>query len=282
MEGLPELPGRHAGVLGELLVEVILGVIPHHLGDAGDGQVCGDQQVLGLPDAAAQQVLPGGIAAGLLEHMGQVVGADVESLPDLLEGQGLAVVAVDIVLHLFPQGRRLRISGGPEGDGAGDGQGPVQQRQHQPVAKDLAVGPVLGEIAVDQLVQGPQVGQLPAHRIDRGRVLRHQGILPQPRQAQPAHGDAAAGKGCVGQLVMDHAAVEYQKIARLYVVSRFADQEAGASLLDQQHLHKVGVGVEQPGMGLIGKLAAADVEQPGHGVRGKGGLVVPLDKALYL
>lgn len=269
-------------MLGELLVEIILGVIPHHLGDAGDGQVRGDQQVLGLADAAAQQVLPGGVAAGLLEDMGQVVGADVEGLPDLLEGQGLAVMPVDIVLHLLSERRRLRVGGGPQGDGAGDGQRPVQQRQHQPVAEDLAVRAVLGEVAVNQLVQRPQVGQLLAHGIDRGGVLRRQGVFPQTRQAQPAHGDAAAGEGGVGQLVMDHAAVEDQQIPRLHIICRLADQKAGAALFHQQHLHKIRVGVEQPGMGPVGKQPAADIEQPGHGVRCEGGVIIPLDKALHL
>ena len=67
---LPELVGRHTHIFGELQIEIALRIIPHHLRNARDRQVGGDEQGLRLADAAAQQILHGGIPAHLLEHMG--------------------------------------------------------------------------------------------------------------------------------------------------------------------------------------------------------------------
>ena len=206
----------------------------------------------------------------------------MEGLAQLLEGQRLPEMMVNVLLDLVGQGGRLRVGAHPQGGGAGDGQRPVQQGQHQAVAEHLAVRPVVGEVAEHHVVQRPEVCPLRPRGVDRGGILRDEGVFPQSRQPQAAHGDAPATKGTVGQLVVDHAAVEDQQVPRLNLVGIVADEEAGAALVDEQHLHKVRVGVEQPGMGLLGGGPAADVQQPGHGLRREGGLVISFDKALEL
>ena len=84
LDGLAEFSGGHPHVFGELEVEVILSLIAHQLCDAGDGQVGLQQQVLGLADATAGEILHGGVAADLLEHVGEVIGAGVEGVPQSL------------------------------------------------------------------------------------------------------------------------------------------------------------------------------------------------------
>ena len=206
----------------------------------------------------------------------------MEGLAQLLEGQRLPEMMVNVLLDLVGQGGRLRVGAHPQGGGAGDGQRPVQQGQHQAVAEHLAVLPLRGEVAEHDVVQGPEVRQLRTHGVDRGLVLGDEGVFPQARQPQAAHGDAPAAEGTVGELVVYHAAVEYQQVPRPDLVGVVADQEAGMPLVDEQYLHKVRVGVEQPWMGLLSGRPAADVQQPGHGLRREGGLIIPFDKTLDL
>ena len=67
---LAELVGRHADVFGKLQIEIALGIVTHHLGNARNRQVGRNQQGLRLADAAAQELLHRGIPAHLLEYMG--------------------------------------------------------------------------------------------------------------------------------------------------------------------------------------------------------------------
>ena len=77
-------------------IKIVLGIVTHLLGDAGDGQVGLHQQVLGLADTAAGQVLHGRVAACLLEHMGEVIGTGVKGIAQVLKGQRLPEVIADI------------------------------------------------------------------------------------------------------------------------------------------------------------------------------------------
>ena len=266
-------------------VKIVLGVVAHQLGNAGDGQVRGDEQVLGLADAAAEQILPGRDAAGFLEGVGQIVGTHMEGLPNLLQGQRLGVVLVDILLDPQTQGALLRLDTLTVRRGAREVEDTAQQGQQQMVTEGLAAGRVGGEVAVHHVVKGPEVFALCAHMVDGGGIVGKDGARPERRQAQPRKGYAAAVNGAVGsggELVVDHAAVEQQQIAALHVVGLFPDEEAAVAAADEHGLRKVRMGVQQAGTSLVKGGAAADIEQFGHIFRCKHRLEIPLDEALYL
>ena len=82
-------------------------------------------------------------------------------------------------------------------------------------------------------------------------VVGHQGIFPEPRQPQAAHGNAAAAEGSVREFVVDHAAVENQQVAGLDLIGGLSNQKAGTALLHQKDLREIWVGVEQPGVVLV-------------------------------
>ena len=72
---LTVLSRRHPYDFGKLRVKIILRLKPHLFRNLGHGQAGCEQQVLGLADSAAKQILHGRVSAGLLKDMRQVIGA---------------------------------------------------------------------------------------------------------------------------------------------------------------------------------------------------------------
>src|SRR5699024_2237818 len=94
---------------------------PQQLADLGQGVAGVAQQVFALLDAAAAQVGDGGDAVFFLEGVGQVIFVQVGHAGQLVQGDALPVVGVDVALDLgaLPvlgsDGGLLQL----EGEGAG-------------------------------------------------------------------------------------------------------------------------------------------------------------------
>ncbi len=122
-------------------------VIARHDGNPGSAEVRGNQQVLGLAHPAADDVLNGGGAGDLPEHMGGVTGGD--RLSDALQGQRLCVMGGDVLANPVARnhGPRLR----PVSANGGEAQRQGQQRRKQM----LSHGPAPGGAQLKLVVQQP-------------------------------------------------------------------------------------------------------------------------------
>lgn len=97
----PIAAGGHTDILGEHTVEVVGISIAHGQGDAGNGEIGGNQECLRLPEPPPEHILFWRITGLLLEDMSEVIDTDMECVGDILKGKVFGVMGIDVSLDPF-------------------------------------------------------------------------------------------------------------------------------------------------------------------------------------
>ena len=98
----PEFRRRNPYVFDESLVKMALRIKADHTRNLRDRIIGGNQERLCFPDFTAQRVLHWGIAQHILEGMGHIGLTQPEVPADILDGNWLAVMLVNIFLDPLP------------------------------------------------------------------------------------------------------------------------------------------------------------------------------------
>lgn len=261
------MAGGHADKALKDALEVIGIVVATGEGNLRYAAVRANQEVLGLADAAADDVLHRRVADVLAECMGEVVGIEVQLCSDGLQGDALAVMGIDVGLDRESEGfllRARRLAVVREllrelaEDGAGElvehTQGVTRQCQLHGSVKERADG---FELRAERELRGVKPSD---HLVD-----------PPSRQLEIGNAQARGGEVSVNRrLVVQDAAVEEQHVARRGEVMARVDVEAAVTAGHEDNLSAVLVlvhGARQFAMARVDLTDTAELSLYGDGLR---------------
>lgn len=263
----PVLAGGHADEALEDALKVIGIVVTAGEGNLCDAAVRADQEVLGLADAAADDVLHRRVADVLAERMGEVVGVEVQLGSDGLQGDALAIMGVDVGLDREPEGfllraRRLAVACEFLRELAEDGAGELVEYAWS----------VTGQCQLHSGVkERADSVKLRVERELRGVKPPNHLVCPPTRQLEIGNAQARGGEVSVNRrLVVQDAAVEEQHIARRGDVMARVDVEAAATAGHEDDLGTVLVlmhGARQFAMARVDLADTAELSPDGDGLR---------------
>ena len=95
--------GGVAGRLTEAAIEGANVVIPHPIGDLGDGERLMQEQLLGGVNAQQMNIVVEVDADFITEHMREIEAADAETAREVLQTERFVVMLVAIQQHLLCQ-----------------------------------------------------------------------------------------------------------------------------------------------------------------------------------
>lgn len=252
------LAGGHADKALEDALEVIGIVVAAGEGNLRYAAVRANQEVLGLADAAADDILHRRVADVLAERMGEVVGVEVQFCSDGLQGDALAIMGVDIGLDREPEGfllraRRLAVACEFLVELAEDGAGELVEYAWSVTGQcQLHRGVKERADSVKLRVERELWGVKPPYHL----------ICPPTRQLEIGNAQARGGEVSVNRrLVVQDAAVEEQHIARRSEVMARVNVEAAATAGHEDDLSAVLVLVHGAWQFAMARIDFADTAE---------------------
>ncbi len=241
---LPEPDRRQAHNPLENAVEVAGAVITHHGRDLGRAEIRGNQEVLSLAHPAAYDILNWRGAGDFLEHMGRVIGRNLQLLSHALQRQGFGKVGGDILADPVDQHHGFRLRLVPVV--GGETQGQRQKRQEQMLSDVSALGGPQLHLIVHQLAQVFDLLVHPPHRPDvavlgLGKTAGRQPFQLQPLNAEADGADLPVGGGLD---LMKIPLIAEQEIPGINGIAAPVQDVAALSHIDKNQLTYVVVRVQ--------------------------------------